>query len=437
MNSYFGGFWRMDWGLGNPNKTGALIAILMIASWGLVSVRRWGFGTALSLFTVLGICLVHTFSRGGVIAACAGIGILLWRLPKPWPMSRIVAMAAAFWMIIGASIYLEAYDRYGQGIAQTDHSITNRLDIWKTAPRMMVDAPKGWGWGNSGHAYMEWYQPIDRSEEYRTLVSSHVTWLVEFGWPLRFFYLLGWGSALLLCWPGKNTLLNGIPLGIWVAFLVGALFSSVAESPWLWLAPIGALSLAIWRRNQVAEWPSTSGWTTVGLISLLIAGSLAAIGKVESGPQISGSSKAVRMGTENAKTTPWVLINSAVMGNFYGKTLRAALEDLPSIGVALDADELPSLKDRTIVLGGHLDAQAVNQLKLNSIRDAKAILLNPDFSPRELDLDPKKVAVSFGEFSQSSWIEDWKIFLGHPPVRMEGVGDFIPDWPRWVAKLRK
>ena len=32
---FFQGFWRMDWGLGNPNKTAALIAILMVAVWSL------------------------------------------------------------------------------------------------------------------------------------------------------------------------------------------------------------------------------------------------------------------------------------------------------------------------------------------------------------------------------------------------------------------
>jgi len=46
----------MDWGLGNPNKTAALIAMLMVAVWGLACFRKWGFWAALTLFTGLGIC---------------------------------------------------------------------------------------------------------------------------------------------------------------------------------------------------------------------------------------------------------------------------------------------------------------------------------------------------------------------------------------------
>jgi hypothetical protein len=55
---------RMDWGLGNPNKTAALIALIMIAVWILGYIRDWGFWVALALFTGFGVCLILTQSRG-------------------------------------------------------------------------------------------------------------------------------------------------------------------------------------------------------------------------------------------------------------------------------------------------------------------------------------------------------------------------------------
>ena len=70
---FFNGVWRMDWGLGNPNKTAALIATLMVGLWGLAYVRKWGFWVALAGFTALGFCLVHTFSRGGLVALFVGL----------------------------------------------------------------------------------------------------------------------------------------------------------------------------------------------------------------------------------------------------------------------------------------------------------------------------------------------------------------------------
>jgi hypothetical protein len=65
---FFNGTWRMDWGFGNPNKTAAFIAILMIAVWILAYIHKWGFWIALVAFTGLGICLIHTMSRGGLVA---------------------------------------------------------------------------------------------------------------------------------------------------------------------------------------------------------------------------------------------------------------------------------------------------------------------------------------------------------------------------------
>ena len=102
---------------------------------------------------------------------------------------------------MGASIFLQAHKRYGQGVATEDRSISNRFELWKAAPTMMVDAPSGWGGGKSGQAYMNWYQPLDQHEAYRTLVNSHLTWLVELGWLGRFVYLTGWFTVFLMCFP--------------------------------------------------------------------------------------------------------------------------------------------------------------------------------------------------------------------------------------------
>src|SRR5690606_38880648 len=125
-----------------------------------------------------------------------------------------------------------------------DRSITNRLEIWKQAPRMMVDAPGGWGIGNSGNAYGQWYQPLDQHELYRTLVNTHLTWLVEVVWPLRFLYVFGLFTAVVFCWKWHGRKRFSIPLGIWIAFGVAATFSLVAESPWLWILP-GLNSIAV------------------------------------------------------------------------------------------------------------------------------------------------------------------------------------------------
>lgn len=108
----------MDWGLGNPNKTAALIAMLMVAVCGFAYLKKWGFWLALVLFTGLGVCLVHTFSRGGILALAAGVSFIIWKLPRPWSRTGITAVVVAFWIMIGATVYLNAHQRFTQGIVK-------------------------------------------------------------------------------------------------------------------------------------------------------------------------------------------------------------------------------------------------------------------------------------------------------------------------------
>ena len=313
----------MDWGLGNPNKTAALIAILMIAIWAIAYLHKWGFWVALAPFIALGICLIHTVSRGGIVALSIGLMVVLWTIPRPWPIQRIIALVACFWIIVGASVYLNTYSRYSQGIVTEDPSISNRIELWKMAPRMMVDAPGGWGLGNSGQAYMQWYQPLDRHEEYRTLVNSHLTWLVELSWPLRFVYLSAWTLILMLCWPYQKGSWRAIAFGIWITFFAAAFFSSVAESGWIWVLPIIGLATVLADRLVHNRWPSLFIWTLPASVPAAILAAMFLLCSHSNNIIVRGSSDSVAIGSTNPKT--WILINPRIMGLDYGRTLRSTI----------------------------------------------------------------------------------------------------------------
>lgn len=61
---------RLDWfelGAGSISKTAAFIVMLMVASWGLIALRkRFIFWIVLSVNCILGYFLILTYSRGGV-----------------------------------------------------------------------------------------------------------------------------------------------------------------------------------------------------------------------------------------------------------------------------------------------------------------------------------------------------------------------------------
>jgi len=429
----FQGFWRMDWGLGNPNKTAALIATLMIGVWIFSYIRRWGFWASLVLFTALGTCLIHTYSRGGLIAAAAGFSVLIALAPRPWPALRVGAVGAAVALMVLASIYLQANERYGQGITSEDRSISNRFDLWKAAPAMMVGAPGGWGSGKAGEAFIQWYQPVDRFEGYRTLVNSHLTWLVEFSWLFRFLYLFGWLAVLACCWPLKKAPWMAVALGVWTAFAIAAFFSSVAESYWLWIVPALSFVLCLGTRVMTREFPSfricsgVAGLAAVGCAILWLAG--------WNHSYLRRSSEVVILGPGQPEI--WVLADKQVLGNNYAKTLRKYLQEntlgVPTIGIAEHAGGLPATDGATLIVSGSRTPEELGLLAKSVPTARRVLLLSPGFYPQELPMaesDKSRLEVAFGEFAQSQAASAWE-GAGHSR-KLAGTGDFLPSWPELV-----
>lgn len=427
---FFKGVWRMDWGFGNPNKTATIIASLMVGVWVLAYVWKWGFWVALVGFVGLGICMVHTFSRGGLVALVFGLMPLLLMAPRPWPRRRIVGVLIAIWVIVGVSVYLQAHERLGQGVGRVDRSIANRLELWRSVPTMMLDAPDGWGLGNSGKAYMDWYQSLDRNEPYRTMVNSHLTWLVEFDWLGRLLYLAGWLWVFVLCWPDTRSRRLAIPFGMWLALLVSAIFSSVAEEPWIWVLPALAIVAVLAWRWKVAIWPRPSIWA---LPPVAAAVALLLIPVIWQGSDIQRVNSAVVTG--QGSPAIWVVADEKVLGARCARTLRAFQHEEAGvcIGIVGDLKDLLDIAGAEIVLTGRFSS-VPSQVDLELLTGARSILVvNPSVYPQELGdvgLMDGKLTVVIGDFAQDPAALAWAQRFG--AQRIAGVGDFVPDWP---AKL--
>lgn len=433
---FFNGIWRMDWGLGNPNKTAALIAELMAAVWGLAYVRKRGFWAAFGFFIVLGGCLIYTFSRGGLVAVFTGLIALIAFVPRPWPLNKCMAIGISILLMIAFTFYLNAHERYSQGVFKEDRSVTNRLKVWKTGPAMMVDAPAGWGIGNAGKAFMRWYQPTHRNELYRTLVNSHLTWLVEFGWPLRFLYLFAWAAVFLLCLPIKKSHWYAVPLGIWLSFGTAAFFSSIAESIWLLIVPCLSLTAVLVSRLRTIHWPRPMAWVVPAGVASLFCVSFLMAGK--GGTEINGSKDRVVIG----KNVPliWLTVDERTLGNYgFAKSLRKYLAEHPtdrSIGIVQSLTSLPEgkgLSGATIVVAGSPEGRNKESMQRLAFSASRLILLAPSYYPQEAGIAFGKkypVEVIFGEFSQSPFLAAWE--ETGKVRRIAGTGDFFPTWPQIV-----
>jgi hypothetical protein len=433
---------RLDWGFENPNKTAALLAVLLAGAWvfpALAPESRpktkeflWWVSLAVSAF--FGWCLLRTGSRGGAVAAVAGLGavVLLTRKTAPWEKRKIAAALALFLTAVAAAFLLPQTARFSPEKSFQDDSVWNRWLMWKNIPAMMVATPDGWGLGNAGKAFMEWYQPPERGEAYRTLVNSHGTWLVEFGWLGRIAYITAWASAFRLAWPDKNTGLPAASFGALLAFFTAAVFSSVAEAWPLWILPCAVLFVSLflrWKNRCFPGWKNLLLWTippaaAVCAVILLIG--------MQASPRlhVKDCGKTVRIGAGNSR-----LVFAA------GENTRESPRDLrsakayPSKLSGATWTRLPRGKfipaQSALVVFGEWETEKLMPLLE---RAEKIIFFSPRRPPDDFtETVLKKTRVIFGEFSADSpdalaWREKC------PCDIVPGMADFINNWPDFLLE---
>lgn len=442
---FYNGMTRLDWGFGNPNITGSLIALMMLAVWVLAWLPRgWGrtgFWLALLMNGALGVCLVQTFSRGAVVALLVGAPVLLWYAPRPWRRARMVAVVAVVMAVAGYAFYLGFTDRTLHGLSGDDRSVTNRWLIYKVVPRMILDAPEGWGHERAAEAFRQWYQPVGRMETYGRLVSSHATWLVEWPWYLRLGYALGWLGVFALLTPDSRAS-NGsawlaAPLAVWLSFCVGALFTAIAHRWQLWLVPGGMLLLVLTARLWRWQWPPRGVWRVWGAgLGLVVMGMVVVALITESSVTLKKGLVSVRGSVEVKET--WLLpgIDETVLGQFYGHRLRSSCvkQSCQAWIRWKSGAALPGQATRVICVG----STSKNLLEQDQEILAKAkdlIFLNPDEPVPWLQEALKseiKVTCRFGSFAAGSSRFIWQaLAAANPQIRLE----IIEGRGRYVGSL--
>jgi hypothetical protein len=249
---------RLDFGFENPNKAAVMFACLLpllLVGWALAWNWRkpwWGrYSAAIlagALILTCALCLFRTYSRGGVLAAVVGLLYLLVCTPRlsswsEWVHSARFKATVVLFVVVGVLFaWVGLGERSIEPITTGDASVGHRLILWQSAVQMAADNPTGFGTGKSGEAYMQWYQAIDATSAYRTMVSSYLTFLVEQGW---FWFTivaivagLFWVWALPATQPGLAAFEVAIGLRASIlAFIVSGVFSTVMEEPVLWIIP--------------------------------------------------------------------------------------------------------------------------------------------------------------------------------------------------------
>jgi len=285
---------------------------------------------------------------------------------------------------------------------------------------MLAANPQGWGWNESGHAYMDWFQPLDNHENYGSLVNTHLSKVVELGVLGGSVYLFLWATVLLAGWPSRASRWRAVPFAMLAGFGIAALFTNMAREPLVWILPALCVLAIVVDRLIRREAPNWRQIVAAGLACYSGVFTLYFIGK-GSEPIVSVSNKTVVVGGRSPQY--WIVMDSEQF-RAYPRDLRGFLADHPemSFAVVKSVADLPNNLTRAVLVLRDIDAQERSIL----LKKATSVtFLSPQFAPSELPTQLKARAI-YGEFSNSRYAVFWN--EQKLSRRIPGVSDFIPNW---------
>lgn len=241
---------RLDWfelGAGSISKTAAFIVMLMVASWGLIALRkRFIFWIVLSVNCILGYFLILTYSRGAFVALVIAFFSFIILSPMRISMTKSIVVVIAVICGVLFSNVVGFTDRMGKMICLESSSANVRYDLYSAGLKMLTDAPAGFCEPNTpAKAYMRWYQRMYENEEYNTLVNSHLEFLNRHGIIYKFSYILFWSFIFSITFSYKKSILSSVAFSIWIVFFLNSIFSNIATFWIMWILPILYLLLVI------------------------------------------------------------------------------------------------------------------------------------------------------------------------------------------------
>ncbi|PTX94075.1 hypothetical protein DB345_21180 [Spartobacteria bacterium LR76] len=419
---------RFDLGFENPNRTAALLGMLMMLAWYPAILKRSLFWLSLACYVFLAALLLQTYSRGGILAAAVGTLILVAMSIRPWRHSWIVASGVVSILLVMYAFSLTATNRISSAW-NGDRSVLNRIEFWAKAPIMLHDSPDGWGAGKSAEAYTQWYQDLNRTERFANPANLHLRILLEYSWPVRVIYVLGWALAFLLAFDPRIPATSPLFAILSVAFVSG-IFTDFTEAWPLYLVPFLAVVTALALRVAFRIPPKkrhAGVLISIGstFLFLLIASSVLAQGELP----IHGASSRIVIGKSPQQA---VIVDRKTLGPDFGRTYRSfrSRGDAPENVIFIT-----SVKENTaphIVLCGTNDLSVVKTVDSGKLESLT--LINPKVFPEQLA--PSLLArtkVIFSGLGSSSAKDDW-IFRA-PSLECADAGDYLYAWPSFLKKI--
>jgi O-antigen ligase len=162
----------------------------------LVEKEKWvriaaAVGAALCM-----LCILFTFSRGGLLTLVTVGGLLIWRSQRRFLVAGLLGLGLVGFLFFSSSQLEEQYLERASSISkyEEDGSALGRLNAWQTSWRVFLDYPVFGVGPNNLEAVFFRYSP-DNSR-FRVTHNSYLQLLSECGLPSLLFFLGAIGAAL-------------------------------------------------------------------------------------------------------------------------------------------------------------------------------------------------------------------------------------------------
>jgi hypothetical protein len=198
---FYNGTLRWNLGWATPNYAGAFLCTLAPFAWA-IGDRRASRYASLLFEVILYFLLAKTCSRGSLVAWAAAAAFFVAARDRKRLLSEEWLIWITRFVALGCIVYITGFTtRVVPSSIMSDYSVLNRLELWSGGLAMVAASPfSGWGSGESGSAYMNWFQHVDREESYRTMVNSYLHIAVEYGLVVLFLVVSALSILVLRAW---------------------------------------------------------------------------------------------------------------------------------------------------------------------------------------------------------------------------------------------
>jgi hypothetical protein len=292
--------------------------------------------------------LAKTYSRGGVVAV---LGVLVCFFAfsrqdvfgKVWRRALNVIVRAALFLAI--CLIIGFAGRMSPGHLAQDASVSNRLELWRGALAMAWDSPfAGWGFKQGGMAYVNWYQPMERSVMPTSLVNGYLELAVGHNVVALFLVLSLFFGAILIAFKMRGRGWCVAAGACLLAWLIGNVWTCLWHDWSLWVLPgVSMLLLCIAgiRKKIVLTACIQGAGTALLVVAVLLGAGFAAAQNTYWRAKPLHGAGTVELSRRDSSVSSDKLcglwVDGALFGNYYGKTIRASFRDVSAKGLVVYA----------------------------------------------------------------------------------------------------